>query len=363
MRGFHHYGGVPYHFDAWIGSLAVQTGITLLWTAIALVAMWLAAARAARLPWVAGAALLAAVVAEAARRRSFGQRHVTRIVSFIGVGVLMLVIGYVAPLPAKEVRHAVDSERIVRVHAACSRLPRSLAHALAAAEPAPYRYSAPITIDAVAPFVQIALPPAAYGHAEQDELRDLRIVDARGERVPFALLRAARDACTPASRCARRRSIRCRRGRRRPACGRRRSTSSSTATASASGATARPRPPCAARPRESGGWLIDSGESRAGEAPPRSLRLRWSGPAEFSAAYRLETSDDLRQWRSAGSGQVMALQSSSGALTQPVVGLPRFAGPLRSPGLGRAGDGAAADRRDRAGRRAPTASRSIRRAS
>ena len=54
VRGFHHYGGVPYHVDAWLGSLAVQTGITLLWTAIALVAMWLAAARAARIPWVAG---------------------------------------------------------------------------------------------------------------------------------------------------------------------------------------------------------------------------------------------------------------------------------------------------------------------
>ena len=73
--------------------------------------------------------------------------------------------------------------------------------------------------------------------------------------------------------------------------------------------------------RESAGWLVDSGETRAGEPLPKSLRLRWSGPAEFSVAYRLETSDDLRQWRNGASGQVMALQSPSGALTQPVVGL------------------------------------------
>ncbi|MGZ3429221.1 MAG: DUF2339 domain-containing protein, partial [Polyangia bacterium] len=106
VRGFHHYGGVPYHFDAWLGSLAVQTGITLLWTAIALVAMWLGAARAARLPWVAGAALLAAVVVKLLVVDLSGSGSVTRIVSFIGVGVLMLVIGYVAPLPAKESRHA-----------------------------------------------------------------------------------------------------------------------------------------------------------------------------------------------------------------------------------------------------------------
>ena len=29
VRSFHHYAGVPYHFDAWLDSLAVQTGITL----------------------------------------------------------------------------------------------------------------------------------------------------------------------------------------------------------------------------------------------------------------------------------------------------------------------------------------------
>ncbi|MGZ8261133.1 MAG: DUF3999 family protein, partial [Caldimonas sp.] len=60
--------------------------------------------------------------------------------------------------------------------------------AVARAEPAPYRYQAPIAIDAAAPFVQVALPVAAYGRVEQDDLRDLRIVDSRGERVPFAFL-------------------------------------------------------------------------------------------------------------------------------------------------------------------------------
>jgi uncharacterized membrane protein len=103
VRSFHHYGGVPYRFEAWLGSLAVQTGITLLWTAIALVAMWLASMRAARVPWFVGAALLAAVVLKLILVDLSG--GLTRIVSFIGVGVLMLVIAYVAPLPAKEVRH------------------------------------------------------------------------------------------------------------------------------------------------------------------------------------------------------------------------------------------------------------------
>ena len=106
VRAFHHYGGVPYHVDAWLGSLAVQTGIALLWALTALVAMWFGARRGERVPWVVGAALLAAVVFKLLLVDLSGTGTVMRIVSFIGVGVLMLVIGYVAPLPAKEVRHA-----------------------------------------------------------------------------------------------------------------------------------------------------------------------------------------------------------------------------------------------------------------
>ena len=46
------------------------------------------------------------------------------------------------------------------------------------------------------------------------------------------------------------------------------------------------------------------------------------GPAEFTATYGLECSDDLRTWRSAGSGQLMALRSNAGVLTQPWLALP-----------------------------------------
>ena len=106
VRAFHHYEGVPYRFDAWVDSLAVQSGLTLLWSFIALVAMWFGARRGVRAPWVTGAALLGAVVLKLMVVDLSGTGSVTRIVSFIGVGVLMLVIGYVAPLPAKEVRHA-----------------------------------------------------------------------------------------------------------------------------------------------------------------------------------------------------------------------------------------------------------------
>lgn len=102
VRSFHHYRGVPYEFDAWVGSFAVQTGLTLLWTVIALALTWLSTRRFSRPVWMVGATLLAAVVLKLLLVDQSGSGTVERIVSFIGVGVLMLVIGYVAPLPARK---------------------------------------------------------------------------------------------------------------------------------------------------------------------------------------------------------------------------------------------------------------------
>ncbi len=100
LRGFHHWAKVPYRWEAWADSLAVQTGVTLLWSVTALALMWASARRLQRTPWMVGAALLAAVVAKLLLVDLSGSGTVTRIVSFIGVGLLMLVIAYVAPLPA-----------------------------------------------------------------------------------------------------------------------------------------------------------------------------------------------------------------------------------------------------------------------
>jgi uncharacterized membrane protein len=68
--------------------------------------MWFSARRGLRAPWMVGAALLAVVVLKLLLIDLSGSGTVTRIVSFIGVGVLMLVIGYVAPLPSREKPHA-----------------------------------------------------------------------------------------------------------------------------------------------------------------------------------------------------------------------------------------------------------------
>jgi uncharacterized membrane protein len=51
--------------------------------------------------WVAGAALLAIVVAKLFFVDLSQVGGVERIVSFIGVGVLLLVVGYLAPVPPR----------------------------------------------------------------------------------------------------------------------------------------------------------------------------------------------------------------------------------------------------------------------
>jgi len=101
VRGFHHLADVPFRLSIWTQTLSVQTGLTLLWTATALPLMWWGARRAQRGLWMVGAGLLAAVVFKLLLVDLSGTGTVTRIVSFIGAGVLMLVIGYVAPLPAR----------------------------------------------------------------------------------------------------------------------------------------------------------------------------------------------------------------------------------------------------------------------
>src|SRR5438309_12102237 len=50
------------------------------------------------------------------------------------------------------------------------------------------RYRATIEIARPAPFVELALPASAYAKSESPGLDDLRIVDARNARIPYAFL-------------------------------------------------------------------------------------------------------------------------------------------------------------------------------
>jgi uncharacterized membrane protein len=101
LRTIHHWYGVGWSLHALWASTLVQAALSLLWTAIALAAMVFANRRAARNGWIAGAALLAVVVVKLFVVDLSRAGGIERIVSFIGVGVLLLAIGYLAPVPPR----------------------------------------------------------------------------------------------------------------------------------------------------------------------------------------------------------------------------------------------------------------------
>jgi uncharacterized membrane protein len=102
MRTAHHWGGVPYQLDALLDSMLVQAGLSIVWTLIALPLMVLGNRLGRRELWLIGAALIALVVAKLFFVELGNRGGLERIVSFIGVGVLLLVVGYFAPLPARQ---------------------------------------------------------------------------------------------------------------------------------------------------------------------------------------------------------------------------------------------------------------------
>ena len=94
--------GIPYQIEPLFRSQFIQAMLSLVWCASALVLMRLAAKRLLRFPWMAGAALLALVVAKLFLVDLSSVGSIERIVSFLGVGVLMLAIGYLAPYPTEK---------------------------------------------------------------------------------------------------------------------------------------------------------------------------------------------------------------------------------------------------------------------
>ncbi|NBF01824.1 DUF2339 domain-containing protein [Pseudomonas sp. Fl5BN2] len=101
MRAAHHWSGVPFQPDALLESMMVQAGLSIVWTLIALSLMIGGHLRHRREVWLIGAALIAVVVAKLFLVELSNRGGLARIVSFIGVGVLLLVVGYFAPLPPK----------------------------------------------------------------------------------------------------------------------------------------------------------------------------------------------------------------------------------------------------------------------
>jgi uncharacterized membrane protein len=99
LRSVHHWEDVPYTWDAMMASTLTQASLSLFWTLLALAAMLWSARRGLRLPWFCGAGLMGVVIMKLFLIDLSHIGTVPRIVSFLGVGTLMLVLGYFSPLP------------------------------------------------------------------------------------------------------------------------------------------------------------------------------------------------------------------------------------------------------------------------
>ncbi|MCH7385491.1 DUF2339 domain-containing protein [Acinetobacter dispersus] len=99
VRAMHHYLGTPFWSAAIWSNGDVQLSLTLLWVILAFVLMTFSSRRHIRQIWFVGAALLGIVVAKLLLLDLSQSGTLTRVISFIGSGAVMLVIAYLAPLP------------------------------------------------------------------------------------------------------------------------------------------------------------------------------------------------------------------------------------------------------------------------
>lgn len=99
VRGLHHYWATPLWSAAIWTNGVVQLSLTLLWVVLAFILTTFSSRKMIRQLWFVGAALLGIVVLKLILLDLSQSATLTRVISFIGAGGVMLIIAYLAPLP------------------------------------------------------------------------------------------------------------------------------------------------------------------------------------------------------------------------------------------------------------------------
>lgn len=99
IRGLHHWFDIPWTEQAILRSFLVQSSLSVFWGLLGLTAILLAGRRSSRVLWLSGAGLMAVVVVKLFLVDLSGSGTLARIVSFLSVGSLLLLAGYLSPLP------------------------------------------------------------------------------------------------------------------------------------------------------------------------------------------------------------------------------------------------------------------------
>ena len=102
-RGVHHFADVPFAVAALAGSAIFQAGLSLVWGTAGLAGMVIGAVRERRAVWIGGAVVMGIVIVKLFVVELGNVGTLSRVVSFLGVGLLLLVVGYFAPVPKARV--------------------------------------------------------------------------------------------------------------------------------------------------------------------------------------------------------------------------------------------------------------------
>ena len=102
MRVWHEYDGVAWRLRDLLASFGLQASLSIVWALLAIGLMVRGNQQAARPLWFTGAGLMGVVVGKLFLVELGNSGGVARIVSFIVVGVLLLLVGWFAPMPPRE---------------------------------------------------------------------------------------------------------------------------------------------------------------------------------------------------------------------------------------------------------------------
>ena len=106
LRACHHLAGVAWQGSALFASTLTQASLSVAWALLGVALMVLGHRRVHRVVWGAGAGLLAVVVLKLFFIELADHGGLYRIVSFIVVGLLLLLVGYFAPVPPRRAEPA-----------------------------------------------------------------------------------------------------------------------------------------------------------------------------------------------------------------------------------------------------------------
>lgn len=108
VRGVHQYTDVSWNNQALFRSDIVQTSLSIYWGLLGFAGMIWGSLSDRRTVWLAGAGFMALVVIKLFLVDLGNTGTVERIISFIGIGLLLLVVGYFAPAPPRQAKQKDD---------------------------------------------------------------------------------------------------------------------------------------------------------------------------------------------------------------------------------------------------------------